>query len=243
MNIQRIEKISSTHTALKTGAVTLPSMTMLIAHEQTAGRGQRGNHWEAAPGLNLTFSFFLEPVPIPPVRQFIISEAFALAFVDTLASYGIDATIKWPNDIYVGDRKISGILIDHSLTGSSIDRSLMSAGLNINQTRFISDAPNPTSMLLEKGNAPFDIPQVTALLADNIERRLQRHIYGKETPHDEFMRHLYRNDGAFYLFHDNIQDEEITAAIAGVAPDGLLTLTLSDGSQRQYRFKEVSFTL
>ncbi len=251
MNIQRIEKIPSTHTALKTGAIILPPFTMLIAHEQTAGRGQRGNHWEAEPGLNLTFSFFLKPVPVPPAQQFIISEAFALAFVDTLAEYDIRATIKWPNDIYVGDKKIVGILIDHSLTGTNIDHSLLSAGLNINQTRFLSDAPNPTSMLLERPGNPYDIPndipydiqEVTARLAQNIEQRLHRHIYGKETPHEQFMQHLYRNDGAFHLYQDNIKEEEIRATIADVAPDGLLTLTLPDNSKRQYRFKEVTFLL
>lgn len=243
MRFHHIDTITSTHNALKSGEITLPPRTMLLAREQTAGRGQRGNSWEAQPGKNLTFSLYISPVPVPPLKQFVISEAFALAFVDLLEELGLRATIKWPNDIYVGDCKICGILIEHSLTGSTIDRTILSAGLNVLQTRFLSDAPNPTSILTELKREIPDISVLTRSLAQKIDSRLDRHIYGNESPHEEFMQRLYRGDGKPYPFHDNKNDEDILASIAAVAPDGTLTLRLDDGSLRDYLFKEVTFII
>lgn len=246
MQYHYIDSIPSTHNALKNNSPAIPPMTMLIAHGQTAGRGQRGNSWESEPGRNLTFSLYISPVPTPPAEQFLISEAFALAFTDLLDDYGIPATIKWPNDIYVDDGKICGILIEHSLTGSHIERTILSAGLNVNQTRFVSDAPNPTSMMMQPryaGGVAIDLDTLTSRLAQKIESRLERHIYGKETPHEEFMRHLYRADGKLYQFRDNLIGQTVSARISDVAPNGRLTLTLDDGSVRSYLFKEVSFIL
>ena len=84
------------------------------AERQTAGRGQRGHSWTSAEGENLTFSLVLEPRFLPVGEQFLLSEAVALALTDTFADFGIDTRIKWTNDIYVGDRKLVGILIEHS---------------------------------------------------------------------------------------------------------------------------------
>ncbi|MDE6294441.1 MAG: biotin--[acetyl-CoA-carboxylase] ligase [Muribaculaceae bacterium] len=246
MQYHHVRTIPSTHNALKSNPPAIPPKTMLIAREQTAGRGQRGNSWEAEPGMNLTFSLYIIPVPVPPARQFLISEAFALAFTDLLDDYGISATIKWPNDIYVGDSKICGILIEHSLTGNRIERTILSAGLNVNQTRFLSDAPNPTSILLQPayaGGNPLDINLLTSRLAQKIEARLDRHIYGDETPHDQFMQRLYRADNRLYPFRDNLNGETVSARISDVAPDGRLTLSLDTGEERSYLFKEVAFIL
>ena len=84
------------------------------AERQTAGRGQRGHTWTSPEGENLTFSMVLEPRFLPVGEQFLLSEAVTLALTDTFAAYGIDTRIKWTNDIYIGDRKLVGILIEHN---------------------------------------------------------------------------------------------------------------------------------
>ncbi|MDE6668417.1 MAG: biotin--[acetyl-CoA-carboxylase] ligase [Muribaculaceae bacterium] len=142
-----LDEVSSTNTWLAQHAAELPHLTMVTAARQIAGRGQRGNSWESEPGANLTFSLLIRPEDMPARSQFSISEATALAVTDLLATYGLTATVKWPNDIYVGDRKICGILIEHAVMGTSIMHSIIGVGLNVNQTRFISDAPNPVSLL------------------------------------------------------------------------------------------------
>jgi len=125
--------------------------TVWAARFQTAGRGQKGNQWESAAGENLTFSILWHPAFLAAERQFAVLEIVALAICDLLDSLGLMATIKWPNDVYVGDRKILGVLIEHFLCGSELSASIVGIGLNLNQTRFGHDAPNPTSVLLETG--------------------------------------------------------------------------------------------
>ena len=93
---------------------------VVVALEQTAGRGQRGNKWDSAAGQNLTLSLIWKPDFLPAKEQFLLSEAVALALVDTLAQYKVEATIKWTNDIYVGDDKVCGVLIEHDLGAEGI---------------------------------------------------------------------------------------------------------------------------
>lgn len=130
-----------------------PHGLVVAAREQTAGRGQRGNTWECEPGSNLSFSIVLRPGDLHAARQFCISEAVALAVAETveeeLRRNGVDdpVYVKWPNDIYVGDRKICGILIENTITGTHIDKSIVGIGLNVNQREFHSDAPNPVSII------------------------------------------------------------------------------------------------
>ena len=101
------------------------------AERQTAGRGQRGHTWTSPEGENLTFSMVLEPRFLPVGEQFLLSEAVTLALTDTFAAYGIDTRIKWTNDIYVGDRKLVGILIEHNHAGASLSRTIAGIGIKI----------------------------------------------------------------------------------------------------------------
>ena len=119
---------------------------MIRTEFQTAGRGQRGHVWTSPRGENLIVSIVWEPVFLPASQQFLISEAVSLALVDTMALYGIEASIKWTNDIYVGDRKLVGTLIENNLSGGNIARSIPGIGINVNQTEFDPSLPNPCSM-------------------------------------------------------------------------------------------------
>lgn len=244
--------VHSTNTYVSQNAGALPIPCVVRAVEQTAGRGQRGNTWEAEPGLNLTLSFHLRPEGILPREQFAVSEAIALAVCDTLAHYNIPARIKWPNDVYVDDRKICGILIEHSLYGMEIRHTIAGIGLNVNQNRFVSDAPNPVSMTQLTGRS-YDLDEVADILGGAVERRMKSVALSApaghcDTPcraemHREFMRTLWRGEGE-WPFRDTANGELFRASIADVSPEGFLTLHPSDGTPpRRYAFKEVAFLL
>ena len=114
-SITWFDSVDSTNTRLAADRAGLPDRTVYAAVFQTAGRGQKGNRWESKAGENLTFSVLLKPAGLPVREQFILSQVTALSLVDYLRSKGIEAGIKWPNDIYAGDRKICGTLIENYL--------------------------------------------------------------------------------------------------------------------------------
>ena len=143
-----LESVDSTNDEAKRHISDIDNLSVLSALEQTAGRGQRGNSWTSAPGENLMFSIVLKSPALMAEDHFALNEITALSVADFLSTYGIKAEIKWPNDIYVGDRKICGILIENSFRGNAISSSIIGIGLNINQRNFNVNLPNPTSMLL-----------------------------------------------------------------------------------------------
>ena len=145
----------------------------ICAERQTAGRGQRGHTWSSEEGRNLMFSLVWEPRFLPVSEQFLLSEAVALALTDLFGGYGIDARIKWTNDIYAGDRKLVGILIEHNLTGDRLSRTIVGIGVNVNQTRFDPSLPNPSSMCLETG-CEYDRQEVLHRLGDCLAARYEQ---------------------------------------------------------------------
>lgn len=245
MNFLVLEEVDSTNSYVALHSGELADMTMVIADSQTAGRGQRGNSWESEPGRNLTFTLLHRPEGVAPREQFAISEATALAMTDFLADSGIEAKVKWPNDIYVGDRKIAGILIEHSLTGPKLTVSRIGVGLNVNQHEFLSDAPNPVSMAMLTGRES-EINHVSAAAGMRLEERLAQASTpeGRKNLHDDFMARLWRGDGRDYPFRRRGENETFLASIAAVSPEGPLTLRdARTGEEREYMFKEVEFLL
>lgn len=237
--VKWLDSVASTHTLLAKNPDDFDFGEMVCAREQLAGRGQRGNGWESESGKNISASIKWLAAGVAPSRQFFISEAVALGVCDLLAEEGIEAMVKWPNDIYVADKKIAGILIEHSLLGNKFSHTILSIGLNVNQRKFLSDAPNPVSMW-QLDAKERELEELAPRLWQKIRNRLENIGDGKAL-HDDFLSKLYRGDGRMYPFHDNLRDESISASIAGVAPDGTLTLDLSTGEARSYLFKEVSF--
>ena len=135
--------------------------TVIVARTQTAGIGQRGNHWEAEPGKNLTFSLVLKPTWLPIADQYQLTKAVSLGIAEYLMPLIKEGDrrvrIKWPNDIYVDDKKICGILITHRIAGGQIAASVVGVGLNVNQIDFPEWVPNPTSLCLLTGQEwPLD---------------------------------------------------------------------------------------
>lgn len=214
-------------------------------HTQTAGRGQRGNSWESEPGKNLTFSTLLMPEALPAARQFELSMLVSLAITDTLASTGVEAAIKWPNDIYAGgDRKLCGILIENSLAGTRLERAVVGVGLNVNQRRFLSDAPNPVSLLNITGCEHELEPLLTKLVEAMTDAlgTYERGGMDATALKARYRARLWRGSG-MHLFRDAATGERFEAAIEDVASDGTLTLRDASGSLRKYLFKEVEFLL
>lgn len=242
MEILEIEETGSTNSWLAERAPEMEKPMLVFARRQTAGRGQRGNSWEAEPGKNLSASLLLFPSGIEAASQFVISEAVALAVCDVLAGLGVETSVKWPNDIYAGDGKICGILIEHTIMGRDIVRTIAGVGININQTRFLSSAPNPVSVVGITGKQ-FRVESVAELLAGAVERRLSSASLGPDALHSEFMERLWRGDGRFHPFLDRLTGERIEARIEDVAPSGILSLRDSAGLLRRYAFKEVEFIL
>ncbi len=217
--------------------------TAVIARAQTAGRGQRGNSWESEPGKNLTFSLLLRPAWVEVSRQFAISQAVSLAIVTVLEQrLGLQAqlSIKWPNDIYAGDRKICGILIENSLTGNVISRCIVGVGINVNQTLFKSDAPNPVSMAQLAGREFSVVELATEFVAEMLAAvdRLQAEEGVMEIASQYFSR-LWRGEG-YYPYVDVASGEAFEARIHSIGPMGHLTLQTTAGQLRTYAFKQVT---
>lgn len=208
---------------------------------QTAGRGQRGHTWESRAGENLTFSVVLEPTFLPAREQFLLSEAVALALVDMFAKRGVEARIKWTNDIYVGDRKIVGILIEHTYSGSCLSRTIVGVGINVNQREFSPDLPNPTSMFRETGRE-FDCAELLADFERALERRYGQLRGGEaERLQRDYHQRMYRlGERHTYALPSG---ERFEATLRGVMPSGDLLLDHADGSRHSYLFKEVEFVI
>lgn len=243
VRIISVSETGSTNSALASMA-GITHGTVLTAGAQTAGRGQRGNTWEAEPGKNLTFSMLLRPTSISASNQFELSQIVSLAIVSVLDdALGVRTAIKWPNDIYAGDGKICGILIENTLIGMRIERSIVGIGLNVNQNVFLSDAPNPVSMAGVAGHE-FDTGMLLEKITDKILDTFD--TYETEPEPAElgalYFSRLWRNHG-FYPYRDAATGMQFEAEIAGVSPSGVLTLREEDGRLHEYRFKEVAAIL
>lgn len=239
-----LETTPSTNTAAKQLLCRehLAHGTVVYTRCQTAGRGQRGNSWEAAPGLNVTMSLILRPTGMPAAEQFYLSEAVALGVADVVEMLLDDVsheevTVKWPNDIYVGDRKIAGILIENSLSGANIEWSVAGIGLNVNQREFLSDAPNPVSIFQLTGRS-YPIEEATSLIAERILSRLEQ---PRDELHAVYRSRLWRREG--YHSYATPEGREFEARIVDVAPTGHLTLATTEGPLPSFAFKEVAALL
>ena len=236
----KVSQTASTNTYLSRLAATLPGGTVIYTPSQTAGRGQKGNSWESEDGKNLTFSMLLKRPPVKARDQFYLSEAAALAVVEALtAEAGDGFTVKWPNDVYWLDKKVCGMLIESSLDGSDIVTSIVGIGINVNQERFLSDAPNPVSLKGITGHE-HDLMTLLKRVCSRIEQLVESlgDDAARQQLHRQYMVALYRNDGQQHPYED-AAGHRFMASVAGIAPDGTLTLRHDDGSTRDYLFKEV----
>ena len=236
----KVSQTASTNTYLSRLAATLPGGTVIYTPSQTAGRGQKGNSWESEDGKNLTFSLLLKRPPVKARDQFYLSEAAALAVVEALtAEAGDGFTVKWPNDVYWQDKKVCGMLLENSLDGSDIATCIVGIGINVNQERFLSDAPNPVSLINFTGRE-HDLDALLRQVCSSIEQTVASldDDEARRDLHQRYMDALYRNDGALHPYED-AAGNRFMASVAAIAPDGALTLQHEDGTRHDYLFKEV----
>jgi BirA family biotin operon repressor/biotin-[acetyl-CoA-carboxylase] ligase len=240
MNIIRIKSTGSTNLFLKDllQERVLEEGTAVLAEFQTSGRGQTGTHWESENGKNIICSIIFYPDFLPFEQRFIFSETIALGVKKALDRYIENVFIKWPNDIYVNDRKIAGILIENEITDRKIIRSIAGIGLNVNQEIFTSNLPNPVSMkqLLK---TDLDLDTLSEIMVESVRDEYDILKSGQQTViskiyHDS----LYRKNG-FHVFKD--KKGQFIAQIQSVGDDGFLYLTTKDNEMLSYSFKEVSF--
>lgn len=230
-NVIHIEETDSTNRWLR--AHGAEAHTVVWADYQTAGRGCGTNCWESEQSKNLLFSMSFHPADLPARRQFLVSMAIANSLAKVVSRYVQDVSIKWPNDIYVGDGKICGILIENTLKGSSITDSIIGVGLNVNQLQFVSDAPNPISLANLTGRT-FD----TEKLLQHLLEAFDEEWADLEGVRSRYLAQLYRRTG-FYRYRD--AQGGFDAELVTVEDDGHLVLRNTDGYARRYAFKEVKF--
>ena len=222
-----------------------PEGTVIRAASQSAGRGQFGSKWVSEPGANLTLSVIFYPIWLLVSEQFRLSEAVSLAIRDTVQlavsvgpgmveaspspDYRLPATVKWPNDIYLGNRKIAGILIQNTLNGDRLQASVVGIGLNVNQTAFPPEAPKAGSLALATGRQ-FDPDAVADILFECLEKRyLQLKADQGDALRAEYQTCLLGfGEARFFARADG---STFTGVIRAVQPDGRLMIQTDHGAE------------
>ncbi len=244
MQIIRLKELLSTngYASEQLREANPSDFTVYLAESQLQGKGQKGNSWESESGKNLTFSIILRPYFLPIPQQYLLSKVVCLGIVQMLSTYIEGVHIKWPNDIYVHDKKICGILIENQIRGMELASSIVGVGLNVNQEMFLSDAPNPISMK-QLTQTTYKLNEVLQELLLSVQAYYEKLKDSKNisTINAEFLKHLYRI-GEWHCF--TCGNELFEGRIDGVNEIGQLQLThKNDGQQRVYNFKEVAYML
>ena len=240
--IEHLSRTDSTNNYASRQLMTkrLPEGIVYTTDTQEKGRGQVNQHWESESGKNLTVSVVIFPEFVPILSQFLISKAVALAVSDFVSAYIDDVYIKWPNDIYVGKKKIAGILIENSLREGKIASTVVGIGLNINQRIFVSGAPNPVSLALLT-DKEFELNNCLEELCDRLDDWYLRLKTGDiQKINETYENRLFRvNNWAAYRAGEHVFEGKIT----GVDEIGRLVIEKRDGTKQQFHLKEVEFII
>ena len=242
------DSIDSTNSEARRRLPANAKMSVYAAKFQTAGRGQRGNKWSSAAGQNLTFSVLLNfthpQMPDLAVRnQFLLSIASALSVSDLLRKLNIRNTIKWPNDIYIGRRKVCGMLIENIVGNAGLEHSIIGIGLNLNQTEFPPELVNPTSVLVSSGlrTVPEHVLDDFLDIFSGYMPYLSD-IEGINEIRNKYVSRLF-GLGVSREYHDCLRNVDFTGTIKGISEEGLLLMEMPDKTVSNYSFKEVSYII
>ena len=258
-----IERTNSTNTLMREMVAKGNPPEFIYTGYQTAGRGQAGNGWESEEGKNLLCSILVESQKTKDKRPFYLNVAVSVAVHKVirsvfcqrsgLLSLSEAVSIKWPNDIYWQDKKIAGILVENALIGNKVQYSVAGIGLNVNQTEWLSNAPNPVSMRQISGEE-YDIHGLMRALMDEIHAVLTME---SEDVWAYYRAHLYRREG-YWRFVErevsiaptmNVQRDDVQctkaflAKIEDILPSGEMILRTQEGQQRTFHFKEIRYVL
>ena len=236
LEYRHLEEVSSTNDFLR-AYEPMADVTVLSASYQTNGRGQMGNTWISNSGENALFSILVCPSALKASDGFVLSQAMALSIKEVLDGYLEGISIKWPNDIYCGDEKICGTLIENVLMGKFVGRSVIGSGINVNQTEFpggLAAPPTSLRIYINRIVPPADIIRSVAgrfaLYYEEVQAGSYDHI------REEYHRHLYLR-GEKRCFQD--ETGTFAGVISQVEPDGPIIISDEDGLPRRYACKQV----
>ena len=231
---------TNTHAATLLKENGLREGAIVYTNYQSEGMGQAGNRWESEENKNLLISIVIFPSMIKPANQFLISMAFSLGICDFLKRYISPVTIKWPNDIYVNNDKIAGILIENSIMGDIIEHTIAGTGININQDKFLSNAPNPVSLTNLTGKQ-YDLNDCLIHLVADLDRRYKFLISGDfDLIRLDYISRLYRLK-QWSKFRD--MKGIFKGRILNISDTGSVVVGREDGIINEYSFKEIDFIL
>ena len=210
--------------------------TIIITDHQTAGRGQRGNTWEAEKGRNLTFSLILKPSFLSVKDQFFLNIFASLAIHDLLVdTTNATVSIKWPNDILINSKKLCGILIENQIRGSQVSNTIVGIGLNVNQTAFASSTATSIASVV---GVELDLNNILEKLTEKLEARylqLRQGIYAALK--SEYLQKLYwRNEMRTFATGEHT----FKGTITGIDEAGQLCIESERGLQA-YGIKEIKY--
>lgn len=246
--MQYLTETDSTNNLLKAKYLGEADGFTLYTGYQSAGRGQAGNGWESERDKNLLFTTLMQHPEVSVERAFDLNVRVSVALWRTVAPLVPEPeklTIKWPNDLYYGDRKLAGILVETGLSSRGIDWAIAGVGLNLNQTEWAGNAPNPISLHMITGKE-YDLHEVMRAFMVQLA----------QTDYDRapYMAHLYRREG-MWLYQERAVTIEPTniatasvdgafmAQIEEITPEGCLVLKREDGERKVYHFKQVRFVV
>ncbi|UIR55892.1 biotin--[acetyl-CoA-carboxylase] ligase [Sphingobacterium sp. SRCM116780] len=243
-NIITIDRVASTNDYFKENLSNFKPQdegTAILAVEQFAGKGQRGNIWLSEPGKNIITSILLYPRFLKIQQQFALSCAISLGLLKWLKTKTEKKVqIKWPNDIYIDNEKIAGILIENSIKGNNLSNSIVGIGININQTRFVKGSAITSLKSIDKSNTTFDILTLAKELyafLDNEYKQLNLARHADQLI--EFNQNLFRkNEIKKFIF----EEKEVDGKIIQVLHNGLLQIQIHE-EIRELNLKEIRYVL
>jgi len=238
----RLKEVDSTNNYLKSIVSEQGKVNeglVVVADFQSRGRGQLGTTWLSEPDKNLCFSIYLEP-KVAIQDQFLISQLASLALVDVLKSLGMNGVqVKWPNDIYVGELKIAGTLIENSIKGNLVASSIIGIGLNVNQLKFDSSIKDATSVSLELNCVQLNLNDLLEQYFSFLQQRYiafrVNHSYNEIR--NEYTQLLYQKGQCAKY---KIEEEQVEGEIKGVNREGRLLVEIG-GEVRSFNLKEIQF--
>ena len=241
-NLIKLTEVDSTNNFMKlmvSNSEPLPEGTVIMADHQFAGRGQQGNTWFADPGANLTFSLFLKPVFLSSIQQFLLNIAISIGVCNVLKNIlGSSIKIKWPNDFYYEDKKIGGMLVENTISGTQYKTAIIGIGINVNQINFDETIKDKATSILQILKKEVRLDEILPMICSSIEAKyIFLRAGGYSSLREEYLKSLYLyKEDALYLKDDKVFEGQIV----NVTEQGLLVLLTND-LETYHNFKEIAF--
>ena len=238
MPLIKLDAIDSTNDYLKllSKERDVENYTIVIANEQTKGKGQMGAKWISEPGKNLTMSILVKYVQVNYQNIFILNVAISLAIIDVLDDFNIpDIKIKWPNDIMSGTKKVTGILIENAIKHDGSFNSVIGIGLNLNQTNF-DHFPQATSLSCITSNI-YEIETTAIIIGKSIEKYFSTLTENQDMYWLKYHENLYKIN--YPSTFEDKQGNRFMGVIKKVTTDGKLEVLVDDGNMKYFEVKEI----